>query len=39
MTQQQTADQDARLSRCRECGQWTWDGRCTLHPEADHDDY
>lgn len=25
---------EAKLSRCGVCGQWTWDGVCTLHPDA-----
>lgn len=23
---------EARVSRCTSCGQWTWDGVCRLHP-------
>ena len=30
---------DADVSRCGRCGQWTWQGRCSLHPEGPHDDY
>ena len=26
--------EQARLARCESCGQWTWDGVCTLHPDA-----
>jgi hypothetical protein len=25
---------EAQLSRCGVCGQWSWAGSCTLHPEA-----
>jgi len=27
------------VSRCTMCGQWTWAGVCTLHPEARQDTY
>lgn len=30
---------EARVSRCTDCGQWTWDGFCTLHPIARQDTY
>lgn len=26
--------EQAQLSRCGACGQWTWGGVCTLHPTA-----
>lgn len=29
----------AKVSRCGQCGQWTWDGVCTLHPDAAADAY
>lgn len=29
----------AEVSRCTQCGQWTWQGRCTLHPDAPQDTY
>lgn len=30
---------EAKVSRCTVCGQWTWEGRCTLHPTARQDVY
>ena len=29
----------ARVARCTSCGQWTWDGVCSLHPDAPQDRY
>lgn len=29
----------ARVARCTSCGQWTWDGSCSLHPDARQDIY
>ncbi len=31
--------QQSRISRCGECGQWAWDGVCTLHPGAEQATY
>lgn len=33
------ASGDDRVSRCTACGQWTWDGSCTVHPDAPQDRY
>lgn len=30
---------EARVSRCGECGAWTWDTLCRLHPTADRATY
>jgi hypothetical protein len=30
---------EASVARCTMCGQWTWGGVCTLHPEARQDVY
>lgn len=31
--------EDAKVSRCSACGQWSWGGDCTLHPAARQDRY
>lgn len=33
------ANPAAVVSRCTQCGQWTWEGSCTLHPDATQEDY
>lgn len=30
---------DDSVTRCSACGQWTWGGRCSLHPDARQDTY
>lgn len=30
---------EARVSRCTSCGQWTWDRVCPLHPTARQETY